>query len=350
MNPKLLALAAIFLRPLGWLYGAIAAARVWAYRRGWLTSHAPGRPTLSIGNLSTGGTGKTPLLLATVDWLEQHHARPGILSRGYGGDEGRLLEERHPQASLAENPDRVAGLGSLLALPKPPEVILLDDGFQHLRLRRHFDVVLLDATRPFGPCLPAGLFRERGRALARADLVVLSRAEWVSEDRRLAIWKRVARYRDKNKDCPRVEGGVEFQSLHSLNGKSSLQPEEVDGQVAWLAAGIGNPESFRALVEAQGVQVLGCQWMADHHPWKPKDWQDWDRHPAIWVTEKDAVKLRHQLPEDLAAKTWSCRVDWRFQRGGEHYWALLERLILPVRAARIEPLWQAHDGQGRVVQ
>lgn len=330
------------LAPLGWLWSGVARMRVAAFRAGLLRTVRPPLPTLSIGNLAAGGTGKTPLLLHAVAELERHGARVGVLSRGHGGDEGRILRERHPRARLEEGADRVAGLARLLA-QDAPELLLLDDGFQHLRLRRDADVVLLDATRPFGRCLPAGIFRESPQALRRADLVVLARADLVDAERRAAIWDAVHSARAGLPELPRVEGTVMPSAARRIADGAPVPLAELRGLRARLAAGIGNPAAFAATCRALGVTPTTLQWLPDHHPWRAADLTGWEREAAVLVTEKDGVKLRGLAP----ANAFEVRVDWQFLAGGEHWERLLLELHLPVRAARIEPLWQAHDPAGR---
>ncbi len=302
-------------------------------------------PTLSIGNLSAGGTGKTPLLLHAVAWLQKHDASVGVLSRGYGGDEGRILEERHPQVHLVENPDRRAGLQTLQE-QGGAEVVLLDDGFQHLRLQRDLDVVLLDATRPFGRCLPAGLLRERPQALRRAHAIVLSRTELVSAARVDEIWAEVDRLRRGLPTLARLEGGMQALDLRCLQTGEVRPASAFAGQAVRLASGIGNPDSFGKLVESLGMSIDRYDRFGDHHAWQASDCAEWDTHEVVLVTEKDGVKLRPFAPPQV----WELRADWVFHRGQEDWEELLNRFYLPVRAARIEPLWSAHDPHGRQVQ
>jgi len=339
----------LVLAPLGWLYAAVARLRVVAYRRSWIASTRPPLPTMSIGNLAAGGTGKTPLLLEALRWLQQQQATIGVLSRGYGGDEGQILRARFPQVALVEDSDRRRGLRTLLAAGRP-EVLLLDDGFQHLKLQRDVDVVLLDATRPLGRCFPAGLFREGPGALRRADLVVLSRADLVAPEQRERIWRRVKRLRG-GAPTPLVEGGVRAQAILPLGEEEASPLASWRGREVGIAAGIGNFASFRSLVEALGMTVKAEHQLRDHHPWSRQLVEQlqqgavggW-RGPWL-VTEKDAVKI-----EQPAAGLHELRVDWFFLQGSAAFQEHLAALHLPARAARIEPLWAAHDPEGKGVR
>lgn len=334
----------VVLAPLGWLFAQIAKGRVAAFQSGRKASVHPPLPTLSIGNISAGGTGKTPLLFAALEWLEKHGATVGVLSRGYGGDEGRMLEERFPNVRLVEGADRVAGLQTLLA-SQPPELLLLDDGFQHLRLQRDLDVVVIDATRPFGRCFPAGLFREPISALQRADLIVVSRAESVSETQLEHIWARVHRACKGKPFQTRVEGGVQARDLRNLVTGELVAIEKFKERHVQLAAGIGNPQSFHALCESAGMVIENFTRLADHHAWKAADLQSFPNDQPLVVTEKDGVKLRPFATDQM----WELRVDWKFVRGFEVWEKCLTDLHLPVRAAMIEPLWAAQDPNGRNV-
>lgn len=185
--------------PLATLYGAVAAARNALFSLGWKTAHRLDVPVVSVGNLTVGGTGKTP----TVAWLCQlakdAGRTPGVLARGYGrapsaalNDEGVLLQRRLPWLLQEQDPDRVAAGRRLVE--RGADFVVLDDGFQHRRLHRDLDVVCLDARLPFGNghCLPAGDLREFRSGLRRADLLLLTRADALGRDQLAA---RVARLR-----------------------------------------------------------------------------------------------------------------------------------------------------------
>ncbi|HZW29293.1 MAG TPA: tetraacyldisaccharide 4'-kinase, partial [Isosphaeraceae bacterium] len=166
-------------------YGAAIALRNGSFEHGWLRVHRLGVPVVSVGNLTVGGTGKTPMVEWLARWFRARRRRVVIVSRGYRGeqglnDEGLVLEENLPDVPHLQDRDRVrAGRVALQELEA--DILVLDDGFQHRRLARDLDVVLIDALEPFGlgHLLPRGLLREPVRSLRRADLVVLSRADLV---------------------------------------------------------------------------------------------------------------------------------------------------------------------------
>jgi tetraacyldisaccharide 4'-kinase len=325
----------ILLLPLAWLFDGVARLRVWMYRVGYLKSHRPPWPTLSIGNISAGGTGKTPLLFNALEWFEKNSAQAAVLSRGYGGDEGKILRQRYPKVDLCENADRVAGM-AVLAEQHQPEVLILDDGFQHLRLQRDIDIVVVDATKPFGPTFPAGLFRESTRALRRADLVVVTRVDLVNQQRRDAVQHKIAQTRIGLVELPCVETKMTATHVRQITTNERHPLSMLNGVKAHLAAGIGNHQSFADLCTKLGVEIASYKRLADHHQWTSADTQAFRAAEMVLVTEKDGVKLR-----DIASDAfYEVCVDLEFVNGGEHFEQKLFDLHLPVRAARIEPLWQ----------
>ncbi|MGE0376761.1 MAG: tetraacyldisaccharide 4'-kinase, partial [Planctomycetaceae bacterium] len=163
-------------------YGAAVRARNCLYDMGLRRIHDAGIPVVSVGNLTTGGTGKTPVVAWAAEWFRSHDVRPCLVSRGYrlleagGNDEQRVLAQLCPQVPHVQNRDRVAAARIAVRL-HDADVVILDDGFQHRRLARDLDIVLIDTTNPwgYGHLLPRGLLRELPSALRRADLVVLTR-------------------------------------------------------------------------------------------------------------------------------------------------------------------------------
>jgi len=267
------------LAPFGWLYGALARGRA---RRWKARARRLPRPVLSVGNLTFGGTGKTPFVIHAVEALRRRGLRAAILSRGYrshdaqGNDEALVIARHLPGVLHLQDPDRFAA-GSAVA--DRVDCFVLDDGFQHLPLHRDFDVVLVDATDPFGggACPPAGRLREPLDALARATLVVLTRADLVSRE---ALGETMRTVRAHT--AAPVATGV-FRATAS---------EPLDARAVLVACGIGNPRAFVRTVESLGARVEQRRFFRDHHRYTASDAS---RLAAaglpVVVTEKDAVKL-----------------------------------------------------------
>ncbi len=257
--------------PLATLYGAVAAARNALFSLGWKTAHRLDVPVVSVGNLTVGGTGKTP----TVAWLCQlakdAGRTPGVLARGYGrapsaalNDEGVLLQRRLPWLLQEQDPDRVAAGRRLVE--RGADFVVLDDGFQHRRLHRDLDVVCLDARLPFGNghCLPAGDLREFRSGLRRADLLLLTRADALGRDQRAA---RVARLRQlSGKPAIPVHACAHAPSDVVDRPSGAVAPaRDLDGARVVLLSAIAKPMSFRATVEALGAEVVQEFVHRDHH-------------------------------------------------------------------------------------
>lgn len=281
-------------------YASVAAARNHGYQRGWLRSKTLPRPTISVGNLTTGGTGKTPVVRWLAEALLQEGRRPAVLSRGYKtADEPAMLREMlngpgRPAVPVVADPDRAAGAVAALAEGSAVDVFLLDDGFQHRRIRRDFDLVLLDARNPLGPglaaghVLPRGLLRERPMGLRRADAVILTRADRADADR-LAEAERVVR---------QLAPGVPI--YHARHGPAGYvdaadRPVAADVDVTVFAAcGLADPTEFFKRVAAE-FRLTGRRRFPDHYGFTASDitsLQD-EAGAARWVviTEKDWVKL-----------------------------------------------------------
>jgi tetraacyldisaccharide 4'-kinase len=284
-------------------YRAGTAARNFAFDRGWKASHRADLPVVSVGNLTLGGTGKTPL----VEWVARRYrsrgVRVAILSRGYGGagglnDEGRVLEANLPDVPHLQDRDRVA-LARIAVEELDAQLAVLDDGFQHRRLARDLDLVLLDALDPFGlgRLFPRGLLREPAGALGRAGVVLLSRADLVPADVRKAIRAR----------ADRASGGRPWvETCHAprdlVDAEGNAEPREtLDGRRVAAFCGIGNPEGFRRTLMGLGVNLDatgGLRTFPDHHPYAAADVADlnrWARDRGaelVLTTQKDLVKLR----------------------------------------------------------
>jgi tetraacyldisaccharide 4'-kinase len=282
------------------VYRAAVAARNFGFDHGWMKSHSALVPVISVGNLTLGGTGKTPTVEWLARWFRRHGVRVAILSRGYGrtgglNDEGRVLEENLPDVPHLQNPDRVA-LAHVAAHELETELIVLDDGFQHRRLRRDLDVVLLDALEPFGlgRLFPRGLLREPIRSLRRSGVVVLSRADLIGANERAAIRALAER---KAGPLRWVEARHAPRDLIDDEGNSSSLAE-LAGKPVLAFCGIGNPEGFRRTLLTLCGALIDFRVFPDHHAYTAGDvrslegWAAGSGTNLVLTTQKDSVKLR----------------------------------------------------------
>ncbi len=319
------------------VFEGLARLRASGYERGWLPRETLEAPIVSVGNLSAGGTGKTPCVAFLSRELLKRGRRPGILSRGYGApkdstgranDEARWLERSLPGVLLRQDPDRAASARELLELGA--DVLLLDDGFQHRRLTRDLDLVLVDATRPWGlprppgggppvrSCLPRGLLREPPRALARAHAIAITRSDLVAPEE-------LERLRAE------VEGlapgraillGAHRAVAIAGPGGESCEPRALAGRTVDLVSALGNPEAFQRTVEGLGARVASHRIFPDHHLYRPAD-LDGLGGGARWLltTEKDAVKL-----EPMRQRVHVLAVEFELREGASVLEALLDAL------------------------
>ena len=310
------------------------ALRSAGFTTGLKRTYALGRPTVCVGNLTTGGTGKTPMVGWVVGELLKCGHRPCILLRGYrGGDEAQEHQQRWGEAVKVEpNPDRVAA--AKLALDDDPSItcFVLDDGFQHRRAQRDLDLVLIDATNPwgYGHLLPRGLMREPRSAIGRGDAVIVTRSDQVAPDVLTSI----------------------DQQIESLSGKPPIAHAEhawgglvdADDEVHDLAVldelavmgvvGIGNPAAFETTLAQHAGQVLHCEALPDHHGYTRKpllkllDLAETAGAQAIVTTEKDWVKWASLLEdEQVALPIYRAALAMRFRDGGDDLAGLLA--VLP---------------------
>lgn len=260
-----------------------------------------GLPTISVGNLTAGGTGKTPVVARVVADLLQRGRRPVILSRGYrsgdaaANDEALVLARIHPDVIHLQGCDRVA-LARHAAAARLGDVLVLDDGFQHTALRRHLDICCIDATNPFGygAVLPRGLLREPMSALYRARPVLITRAELSTPARLDGIRTEVLRW---NEHARFVVSEMRMTALADVHGGNHSDPSELAGKRVVCVSGIGNPEAFAANVRTLGARVAAHCVFGDHHAWTAADVASVAARAAevagevVVATSKDAVKL-----------------------------------------------------------
>jgi tetraacyldisaccharide 4'-kinase len=326
--------------PYGWFVNARNNAFAWDNA----DMHNVGVPVVSVGNLTVGGTGKTPMVEWISRYFRQHGVRVAILSRGYRAaadgrnDEALELELALPDVPHLQNPDRVAS-GVVAVTELASQLLVLDDGFQHRRLWRDFDIVLLDATEPFGydRLLPAGTLREPVDSLDRAHVVVLSRADMLAPEERDAIHRRVEALNSRAIWCE-----VQHRPTALLAADGSSQPfAAAAGKSVAAFYGIGNPAGFRHTVESLGCRTTAWREFPDHHAYDRADveslatWVQSSQAELALCTRKDLVKIR--APSLGGVPLRAVTVELNFLHGQEAIQAALEPLAARALAKSIQP-------------
>lgn len=278
------------LLPLSWLYRSLIELRLLLLKLGILHRETPSLPVIIIGNLNVGGTGKTPLTLELANRLRERGLQPGIVSRGYGGVKGArpvlvskdsdpaivgdepLLLARNTQCPVVVHPDRVAAVERLA--DEGVNVVISDDGLQHYRMRRNYEVVVVDGARGFGngKIMPAGPLREPLARLKSVDQVMIH-GKW-----------------EMSSPPPpnAMSFSVQADAAISLAAGAMRPLAEFSGRTVHAVAGIGNPDRFFATLRGQGVSVIEHAF-PDHAKFRPEDLSFGDDLPVL-MTEKDVVK------------------------------------------------------------
>jgi tetraacyldisaccharide 4'-kinase len=305
------------------------AFREAAYRHGWIGVRDLPLPSVAVGNLTVGGSGKTPIAIWIAHYYVSHGLVPGILLRGYGNDETQVHQHAVPEAVVVADPDRVVGADRALA--RGAQVLVLDDAYQRLDVRRDLNIAVISAetTRAVRWSLPAGPWREGWGALDRADAVIVTRKRATAE----AALALVAKLQNK------VSGPVAIAhlGLRYLEGMVSGRrhpASSLAGKRVVAASGIADPDAFVAQTKATGAAVQVATWK-DHHDYRDED-VAWLAHAArradhLVITQKDAVKLRDRwpstVPEPLVAM-----LDLEWEEGGEMIAAALDAVVTPVES------------------
>lgn len=281
----------VLLLPLALVFVVVSGLRRMAYRHGWLKTHGVGVPVIVVGNITAGGSGKTPLVIWLVNWLREQGYRPGVVSRGYGGSAHGCVDVQPGSmaAEVGDEPllihtktacpvmvgrDRVAAAQQLLVDHPNVNLIVADDGLQHYRLKRDIELAVIDASTGLGNGwpLPAGPLREPGTRLDQVDAVIqVMRGAATPFALKQASWR----------------ASYTAGQAYRLNQPAEKCPLDNLPVADWLAVtGIGHPQGFFDMLQAQGV-TFRPRAFADHHAFRP---DDLPVDSAILMTEKDAVK------------------------------------------------------------
>jgi tetraacyldisaccharide 4'-kinase len=335
-------------------YGAAAHLRARAYRRGILKSHRLDGTVISVGNLTTGGTGKTPMVLWIAERLLSEGKNVGILSRGYRGEKSAAAAKNNPPTAatqadakiISRTGDEVRLLQARLRdrvhfgvganryeqgrelVKRGVNWFVLDDGFQHLQLARDVDIVLIDATNPFsgGRLLPAGHLRESRSALARADIIVITRSTYAP-----AIESAIRR----DSTAPIFYARPKLNALHSFTDRQfggAVTPEALPKLFAFC--GIGNPAAFLDDLRTWGLNIVGHKFFPDHHHYSDKDHQlilrlaSESGASALICTEKDLYNLA--AIDDAELRTFYCSISMQIDNADD-FW----RTVLSTAALRL---------------
>lgn len=305
-----------------------------------------GIPVISVGNITAGGTGKTPCIIKLADMLEKDGFHPAIISRGYrsglekeggvvsdgksilvsqgdAGDEPYMMALKLPHVPVLVGKDRMKSAAAAKELKA--DILLMDDGFQYWKMKRDRDLVLLDCTNPFGyeHALPRGLLREGPDALKRASLFILTKSDQVEEKRVLEIRNRL------EKLAPNIpvicashspSRAVSFSKWKERNHEGPLS--EIKGKRAYLVSGIGNPAAFARTAKEAGFFLTGEMAYDDHHHYSDEDLRNVISEAVkysadmIVTTEKDAVKMMNLKEiEKAAVPFYVLEIEMAFSEG-----------------------------------
>jgi tetraacyldisaccharide 4'-kinase len=328
------ALARLGLRAASMPYGWAVRLRNRLYDQGWKRIVRARVPVVSVGNLTLGGTGKTPCVEYVTRYLAEHGWRAVILSRGYGNNGGRndealVLEENLPDVPHLQGPDRVA-LAVTAEQHSDAQVLVLDDGFQHRRLARDLDLVLIDATDPSGLSylFPRGWLREPLAGLRRANAVILTRCNQVDPGERGRLREMVARVAPRVPIIETSHRPVELVNSDRLTAGLN----RLAGRPVAAFCAIGNPEAFRHTLASLGATVVAWRTFPDHHRYSRQDvaeLQGWAaEQPAeclMVTTQKDLVKI--QRPHLGGKELWAVRICFCVDSAEKELHGMLARMM-----------------------
>jgi tetraacyldisaccharide 4'-kinase len=323
--------------------------KVLLYQSGMIKPKKLNAKVISIGNITLGGTGKTPLVIYLSQKLKEKKSKVAILTRGYKrrkkeltelveenknripwsevGDEPYLLASRLQDVPVIVSKDRRSS-GAYAERKYQAEILVLDDGFQHWKLSRDLDLVVIDATNPFGnsKLFPAGILREPLSSLSRADIFVLNKADQVLNKENL-----IRVIRAYNQDAPIIESVYEIGSIERWPDHSLIEEKNWEGKKCLAFSGIGNPVSFEESLKRLKVEVLKHHRFPDHFFYQKKDILNLEKKAFEWgadfmvTTEKDSVRI--PMMNELKIPIYVFKIDLVITKGEEVFWKKIEQLI-----------------------
>lgn len=360
------AVARFLLRGLSFIYGLVIRLRLKAFRQHWITQNHLGTMVISVGNLTVGGTGKTPVVELLSRTLRDRGRRVAILSRGYkskkldklqewkdldleeredlpkivsdgknilldakfAGDEPFMLAKNLPGVSVIVDKDRVNG-GRFAVSELGADTLVLDDGLQYLRLDHELDIVLVDQSSPFGTraLLPRGTLREPMRNLSRASHIIVTKCQGPTDEALLA------RMRKYNPTAEVIETTHGPKYLEQVFGRGRMPLESLEGKYVAAISGIAVPESFEGLLKKLGANVEFHRTFSDHHAFSRQEVDRFMRRcverdiELIVTTEKDAV--RFPKPKELDVDIYFLRIEIEILKGQEVWDRMVDRIATP---------------------
>ncbi len=327
-------------------YLAVLNTRNTLYKYGIVKSKKLPVKVISIGNITMGGTGKTPLVEFSAKYLQNKGRKVAILSRGYGdqnhsiindnskakefvNDEYLILRENLKDVPTLLGRDRVQNAKKAIK-DHDVDCLILDDGFQHLSIKRDLDIVVIDSLNPFAEevLIPRGTLREPLKNLSRADLFVLSHCSLNDEDTLKSIYEKLNHI---NADIPVCESIHKPVNIESIKDNSLLEPEWLKGKKIYGLCAIGNPESFASTLRELGADVIRLRVFHDHHSYTQVELDGVITEAktlgtdAIVVTQKDVVKIRNKNIND--ANILSLKVELQITKGMEFFDEAMAKIL-----------------------
>jgi tetraacyldisaccharide 4'-kinase len=330
-------------------YGLGYYLRLFLYQSGIFKSKKLKSKVISVGNITLGGTGKTPLVIYLSQKLKERKLKVSILTRGYKrqkkekielveknknripwaevGDEPYLLASRLYDVPVMVSKDRRTS-GVCAETKYQAEVLILDDGFQHWRLSRDLDIVVIDSLNPFGnlKLFPAGILREPMSSLKRADILILTKSDQISSKQELI--RMLRRY---NQNAPIIESVYQINSIEMWPGHSSVEEKSLQGKKCLAFSGIGNPVSFEKSLKLLKVEVVKHRQFPDHFFYQKRDILNLEKEAGklgadfMITTEKDSVRI--PIMSDLEIPIYVFKIDLVISEEEEVFWKKIEELI-----------------------